>query len=94
MGLATYGREMTSSDTLYVFLFVAVFPALWILARVLDRVVPDNSEHHSPRQERERKQKPEAPERGGERAAHARDPTEFSTQAIQPRWRISIPNIS
>ena len=51
---------MTSSDTLYVILFVAVFPALWILARVLERVVPDNSEHHSPRQERERKQEHEA----------------------------------
>ena len=31
---------MTSFETLYVVLFVAVFPALWLLAAVLDRIFP------------------------------------------------------
>jgi hypothetical protein len=47
---------MTSSETLYVIMFIAVFPALWVVAWVLDRTLPDNSEHYSPRQERERQQ--------------------------------------
>ena len=45
---------MTNSETLYAVLFAAVFPSLWILAAVLDRMPPDNSGHHSPREERER----------------------------------------
>ena len=40
---------MTSS--FYAALFVATFPALWVLAAVLDRILPDRS----PRQERPRR---------------------------------------
>jgi hypothetical protein len=47
---------MTSSETLYAVLFVAVLPALWIVAAVLDRILPENSGHHSPREEREKRQ--------------------------------------
>jgi hypothetical protein len=45
---------MTKPEILYAILFVGVFPAVWILAAVLDRVLPDNSGHHSPREERDR----------------------------------------
>ena len=41
---------MTSS--FYAVLFVATFPAPWVLAAVLDRILPDRS----PRQERPRHQ--------------------------------------
>ena len=44
---------MTNSETLYAVLFIATFPALGILAVVPDRVLPDNSGHFSPREERE-----------------------------------------
>ncbi len=36
--------------TLYAVVFIGVFPALWILARVFDHIMPDNSGHHSPRE--------------------------------------------
>ena len=44
---------MTESE-IYAILFLATFPALWILAAVLDRFVPKTSRHHSPREARER----------------------------------------
>jgi len=34
--------------TLYTVVFIGVFPALWILATVFDRIMPDNSGHYSP----------------------------------------------
>jgi hypothetical protein len=43
------------SETVYVTLFLATCPALWILAAVLDRFLPEDSRHHSPREERERR---------------------------------------
>ena len=36
--------------TLYAVVFIGVFPALWILARVFDHIMPDNSGRHSPRE--------------------------------------------
>jgi hypothetical protein len=44
---------MSESETVYAILFLATFPALWILAAVLDRFLPENSAHHSPREARE-----------------------------------------
>ena len=41
-----------SSETLYIVLFIATFPALWIVAAALDHFLPDQS----PRQERPRDQ--------------------------------------
>jgi hypothetical protein len=35
---------MISSEILYMVVFVAVFPALWLLASVLDRIFPTASE--------------------------------------------------
>jgi hypothetical protein len=46
---------MSESETVYAILFFATFPALWILAAVLDRWLPNASRHHSPREERERR---------------------------------------
>jgi hypothetical protein len=43
------------SETVYAILFLATFPALWLLAAVLDRFLPEDSRHHSPREERERR---------------------------------------
>jgi hypothetical protein len=45
---------MTSSQIFCAVLFIGVLPALWILAAVLERLLPDNSGHHSPREARER----------------------------------------
>ena len=44
---------MSQSETVYAILFFATFPALWILAAVLDRFLPEDSRHHSPREARE-----------------------------------------
>ena len=38
-------RDMT---TLYAVVFVGVFPALWILAKVFDHIMPPNSGRYSP----------------------------------------------
>ena len=46
--------KMTRFEILNVFLFIGVFPALWILAAVLDRFLPTDSRLHSPREERKR----------------------------------------
>ena len=46
--------KMTQFEILNVFLFIGVFPALWILAAVLDRFLPTDSRLHSPREERKR----------------------------------------
>jgi hypothetical protein len=40
-----------SSEILYVALFVATLPAIWALAALLDRFLPDYSRQHSPRDE-------------------------------------------
>ena len=41
-----------SSETLYVVLFIATFPALWILAAAIDHFLPDQSPHQErPRNE-------------------------------------------
>ena len=37
-------------STLYAVVFIAVFPALWILATVFDHIMPDNSGRYSPRE--------------------------------------------
>jgi hypothetical protein len=34
--------------TLYAVVFVGVFPALWILAKVFDHIMPPNSGRYSP----------------------------------------------
>ena len=47
---------MTSSEILYAVVFIGVFPAVWILAVVLDRFLPDNSSHYLFRETRERDQ--------------------------------------
>jgi hypothetical protein len=49
-------HDITGPEILYIILSIAVFPALWILAAVLDRILPENSGHYSPRKERERQQ--------------------------------------
>ena len=41
-------------QNLNALLFIGVFPALWLLAAVLDRILPSNSGHYSPREERRR----------------------------------------
>ena len=38
---------MTRFEILNVFLFVGLFPALWILAAVLDRFLPSDSSHYA-----------------------------------------------
>lgn len=45
---------MTSSEILYAVVFIGVFPAVWILALVLDRFLPDNSSHYLFQETRER----------------------------------------
>jgi len=45
---------MSNSETVYAVLFLSTFPALWILAAMLDRLLPNISRHHSPREARER----------------------------------------
>ena len=45
---------MSRSEILYLLLFIGVFPALWILAVVLDRFLPSNSSLYSPQDERKR----------------------------------------
>jgi hypothetical protein len=44
-----------SSETLYIILFIATFPALWLLAYLMDRFLPEQKTY-SPRAEREREQ--------------------------------------
>ena len=34
---------MTNSEIFYAVVFIGVFPAVWILAAVLDRFLPENS---------------------------------------------------
>ena len=36
--------------TLYAVVFVGVFPALWVLAKVFDHIMPHNSGRYSPRE--------------------------------------------
>ena len=36
--------------TLYAVVFIGVFPALWILARVFDHIMPDNSGQLAPKE--------------------------------------------
>ena len=36
--------------TLYAVAFIGVFPTLWILAKVFDHIMPDNSGRYSPRE--------------------------------------------
>ena len=43
-----------SSETLYAALFIATLPALWTLAALLDRFLPDKPGHHAPWDERQR----------------------------------------
>ena len=45
---------MSRSEILYLLLFIGVFPALWILAVVLDRFLPSDSSLYSPQDERKR----------------------------------------
>jgi hypothetical protein len=45
---------MTNSEILYAVVFIGVFPAVWILAAVLDRFLPDNSSHYLFRETRVR----------------------------------------
>ena len=47
-------EEKRDRRAIVLVLFAPVFPSLWILAAVFDRMLPDNSGHHSPREERER----------------------------------------
>jgi hypothetical protein len=48
---------MGSGTILYIGLFIALFPALWILAAVLDHFLPATITHHSPQRERERRRR-------------------------------------
>ena len=48
---------MTTSDIRYVILFVGTFPALWILAALIDYFLPDSLGHHSPREEQGRQER-------------------------------------
>ena len=43
------------TTTLYIVLFIAVFPALWLLAAYLDRVLPSDVNRHA-RKSRERRE--------------------------------------
>jgi hypothetical protein len=45
---------MLRSEILYLLLFIGVFPAIWILAVVLDRFLPSDSSLYSPQDERRR----------------------------------------
>ena len=47
---------MTNSEVLYAVLFIATFPALWILAAVFDHILPELSRHYSSREQRELEQ--------------------------------------
>ena len=41
-----------SAETVYTALFVATLPAVWTVAALLDRFLPNYSRQHSPRDER------------------------------------------
>ena len=43
-------RGSADMTTLYAVVFIGVFPALWILARVFDHIMPDNSGQLSPKE--------------------------------------------
>jgi uncharacterized membrane protein len=43
-----------TSETTYIILFIATFPALWLLAYLMDRFLPDQTKPYSPSAERER----------------------------------------
>ena len=45
---------MSRFDIFNALLFIGVFPALWIVAAVLDRFLPSDSRVYSPREERKR----------------------------------------
>jgi len=36
--------------TFYAVVFIGVFPALWILTKVFDHIMPPNSRRYSPRE--------------------------------------------
>ena len=44
---------MTNSEIFYAVVFIGVFPAVWILAAVLDRFLPENSSYYLFRETRE-----------------------------------------
>ena len=45
---------MSGFEILNLCLFIGVFPALWIFAAVLDRILPSDSHLYSPQDERKR----------------------------------------
>ena len=36
--------------TFYAVVFIGVFPALWVLAKIFDHIMPHNSGRYSPRE--------------------------------------------
>jgi hypothetical protein len=71
--------QLGMMTTIYVVLFIAVFPALWLLAAYLDRVLPSDVNRHA-RKSRERRE--DEAQRG---AMEPDEPTDKATSLKQGR---------
>src|SRR4051812_3248645 len=78
---------MPRSEILYLLLFIGVFPALWILAAVLDRFLPTDSSLYSPQDERKRQS--ELDELFTARPGKPPSGRESTKQASQPSIAVS-----
>ena len=74
---------MTSFETFYVVLFVAVFPALWLLAAFLDRVFPTASQIEAKRRVQARAELLE----GDEAELQSTQPTPIESNRADKRGR-------